>query len=1832
MPEFEDLRASLIEADRSADAARKDARTASIRAAGNDDGHLAAAARAAKERADAAARRRGDAFAAFEAFSDPRNVVARLDDGIPLLLLPLRVETRFKTIGGGPQGAAERHELWVRVYPDDCSVDTFDDVLSTAEVAAATRFWRETWRAGGVDAEARAAWSRLAGDYGAGRAGWIVQAFPPLNPGDKPTRLPATDIVLVLAAADLPAAAARPPLSAYWTAAWKANGNVSRLTQARNDLVAALGGAAAADAAIAAHVPFNLADPPQPNRTHATTSVIVAWLELPAETGEERVGWRRAPTAAALPERFVLTCHAGGQDQIQVIGKPVAQPLYVGPDPLAPKEDQITPQDGKLNIPEPLKWMFDFDTAVAAGMGFRVPLTVEQAARGFDRIVVLGVRLRASADDGRKDFEELLRGHSFSRSGFELLAQGSPTNNAEDAPSAYSRRDDPNLAYDDVLGPAKFDVKGDPLEKRDGQVFAERLGLDPASLMHARGADGRDAIEAQAMNMALAPGTLGYMAGTLMSPVFEGWVDELSWFFGGYVSGRGAIPAIRIGAQPYGIIATTAFSRMSWLNEQRGEFFKRLVRNDRQWSFLQKLHRILGILEASWRTRANVVSHVGSGGDPHRALLDILGLHPASVELHTRAGKHLDEISSRGRLAAYRHGPSEKAKASAQRHAALQMLHSFGYSGVDPDILDLFFRAGQIKLRGPIVEAPPLSETQPLAEATPDHRNYVTWLADAAGASLDVLRRQEGFTGDKPPNALLFIMIHFALIRGFQDAGDRLRVESGLYAPAAIAALRREPKSVHLVATAQVSDSPWRRLYEPEQQITGRADVTVADYLIGVLPKRPSYAIDLADQIRAVQALAQTPTAKLERALFEHVDTLTYRFDAWRLGLVRWQLERMRLATIADQQAKQGLYLGAYGWLENVKPKPKPTAAPDLPPDLAEAFKDGPPLQLDSTNGGHLHAPSLNQAVTAAMLRAGEISNRTPGSPSAFSINLASERVRRAMSLLDGVRTGQTVGALLGYRFERALHDFGGVLELDDLIFAFRRAFPLTAGRLTPTQNPPPPADEAVEARNVVDGLALIQRASTPGNTTYPYGKPLPTLSGVETAAVEKTVRSLQDIFDAMADLILAESVHQTAQGAPDRVAAQLEVQGDFHPPPDPDVVRTPARGFALTCRVGLELDPAAAAAVADPPRVKAQPALNSWLATALPPLNTIACRAVWTPAGGAEQNTPLTLANLQLTPIDVLHILSDEGGSGLSELDDRVRRHVLGIAAPPRHDALIGIRYMDAAVGQMSVFAASALVKRLRGMVLGSRPLRAGDIALPSQGRGLDAVDHVVARPRVGDVVADLSDLRDSLDAAIAAAAPLLADPVANRAALIAGIDARIALVVERLVETSAYGGAGAGWGSIYDWRSERFSFLLKRMGELLTRWDDALDRAETALTGEAALPGAATPEDHVNLLRAAEREISSELAADTDPVALRAAVVVKKGIFITKRDAIRTTTLGAPSVGLAALLTRCEAVLPITAFDVQPLSFTDVEDSIVAYAEDLQNTLKAIRKSVDDRVTAGTGALTAHDAALDAPARLKALQGAAQSIFGEDFKLIPTFALPAGFAAEQGQAHAAFTSGALLAKARTALDDDNPLDTWFYGVARVRSKVRMLEDAVMLWEARGLTPGDLSALQLPHKPGAPWLALDFPKVDAPDGERLAYVAFARAGYDPSAARCGLLLDDWAETIPAIEADEPGPQHTTGVAFNFDRPSQEPPQAMLLLTPAQWDGAWSWDDVLQGVVDTFELARLRAVEPSQLDDSAFAQFLPATVTSVTTSGLSISANYALVNMDVHYVRTSDDG
>ena len=80
-----------------------------------------------------------------------------------------------------------------------------------------------------------------------------------------------------------------------------------------------------------------------------------------------------------------------------------------------------------------------------------------------------------------------------------------------------------------------------------------------------------------------------------------------------YVSGRGPLPAIRIAAQPYGILPVTAFSRIQWFPATGGCAI----------SFLASLYNLLRQLDADWANMSQNVAWVGKAGDPHQTLLDI---------------------------------------------------------------------------------------------------------------------------------------------------------------------------------------------------------------------------------------------------------------------------------------------------------------------------------------------------------------------------------------------------------------------------------------------------------------------------------------------------------------------------------------------------------------------------------------------------------------------------------------------------------------------------------------------------------------------------------------------------------------------------------------------------------------------------------------------------------------------------------------------------------------------------------------------------------------------------------------------------------------------------------------------------------------------------------------------------------------------------------------------------------------------------------------------------------------------------------------------------------
>ena len=146
------------------------------------------------------------------------------------------------------------------------------------------------------------------------------------------------------------------------------------------------------------------------------------------------------------------------------------------------------------------------------------------------------------------------------------------------------------------------------------------------------------------------------------------------------------------------------------------------------------------------------------------------------------------------------------------------------------------------------------------------------------------------------------------------------------------------------------------------------------------------------------------------RGLFaEHIDCCTYRLDAWKTGITAARLEEMRAS--GGEQGNTGIYLGAFAWLEDLRPNKAAPAPVALDAELAAVFQraNEAPLKHDPANAGYIHAPSLNHAATAAILKNAYRVNASPANPDAMAVNLSSDRVRRAMDILEGIRNGQTL-------------------------------------------------------------------------------------------------------------------------------------------------------------------------------------------------------------------------------------------------------------------------------------------------------------------------------------------------------------------------------------------------------------------------------------------------------------------------------------------------------------------------------------------------------------------------------------------------------------------------------------------------------------------------------------------------------------------------------------------------------------------------------------------------------------------------------------------------------
>lgn len=1043
--------------------------------------------------------------------------------------------------------------------------------------------------------------------------------------------------------------------------------------------------------------------------------------------------WSRAPRTTVLPDKFVVMLYEGDTLVQEIVGAQVPDELFTGPDPLE-ADAAFTEKDNKLLFGETFDWMSDFPKAVTLGLGFKIPITAQQAVNGFSKVLVMGLSLSSSADETCQAVETLIDNHHYSPKGFSLVRTGTPTNNTDESGSGYTRNDQFNdLSY--------FVETGDPLftdgDDTDGRYLADALGIEYAPLQYVFNSDATDRLEAAAMNTALYPATLGYYFDTLMKPVLSEAVQEtLRAFFIERVSGRGPLSAIRVGNQPYGMLLTSNFSQWQWSKE---EFSYNLV-------FLNKLQEVLQHYHGIWLSLLGQLNYVGKPGtqsDPGAVLMDVLGLQPGSVSFSQRIGystdylRNLDDFKYGGRYY------NDLRQSFDSKNNVLNFLRPLGYTQTDsnglpvvPQLLRILYQHYDTKLdANNLIDAVPLSETELIRyydEAV--KQNYLDWLAQAQ--SIDALEKQDFGTGVKAPNALLYLKLRRALLLQLHKSSVNWLLANNIDVTPTL-----EVANFYNIRP-EISLTKWETMKaKVAVAVPGHPDNSkpVADYLLttGKSQVEAAYLNQMRD---ALKTLAGLPTARLERCLTEHLDTCTYRLDAWQSAMFGLRLEHLRnppLVGVRDEGGQtprsKGIYLGAYAWVEDLKPGAPPQLVRGGIPDKLMPANDEP-LYEYATNGGFVHAPSLNQASAAAVLRCGYLSDAQTTQPDRMAVNLSSERIRCALFILQGIRNGQTLEALLGYQFERGLHDAASaditLIRLNEYIYDFRDKYPLEQHYLKQQGS-----DEAVESippAAVVNGVRL---AEATGDVPYGASGAVTSASAAEQQAIRQEKDRLSDSLDAVKDLLQSESVYQLVQGNFDRAAAVVNALQESNIPPELDIINTPrSRQFTFTQRVTLHfdiLDPDAPASnpwapIAMSPRARVEPGLNAWLGKMLGQPNDLYCRVAQLDAdGNASGSEDISIDKLALQPIDLVYLIGEELNTGAaqagmenrtsaSELESRIAWYY---REKNNLDDTIAVRieFLQPA-DKPTLGKRLPYLRMLKGVITDARPLHAQDYDPPSK------------------------------------------------------------------------------------------------------------------------------------------------------------------------------------------------------------------------------------------------------------------------------------------------------------------------------------------------------------------------------------------------------------------------------------------------------------------------------------------------------------------------------------
>lgn len=1049
-----------------------------------------------------------------------------------------------------------------------------------------------------------------------------------------------------------------------------------------------------------------------------------AWGALIARIGVPRATWiaqliadhkqpgsrltrmSRPMHARLLPDRWVAFADLpNGTTLVERAPHPVREPLETGPD------------DGGM------QWMRDFDAALAAGMALTIPLPPDTTE--IRRLVVLGVRGTLDEKSGAEELQKLFVAHQYTR-GLELLDAGVPTNSVPGERAHYNSR--PEL--EDVFQHERLRILVGggtsplcrPNDESNGTRLAQALGLPVSTFAFVRGAGGNAHRTGARVRSVLVRAVRRRLEALFDGILDAGMIDSALAHAIEWVDPLGSFAALRVGAQPYGIFPV----------QIQGE------RTPVPGHFPDDMRPLLDKLRADyWEPAVASLDRVGKpGADPGATLVGFLHQDAVAREIAFRPGFGPQLSTQFVRQLA----PNDAAALAATKAALANLLTGLGaVNAPAAPLLNVMLQPYAVPLTAPVVE------DSELANNSPQRAEH--YLELVAG---DRLHELAAGTYVEKPNALLFTLARLATLEA-ADIEARELIQIG--DPNANTS-RWEDENVPSISLDWYG-TVVRRL---EAQVT----LMYNDPNFGPMPNTSAMWVHLSstgihggrlgswrDLLRALKIARP---AMLEEALRGALGIFAHRLDAWITSLATVDLmTRVR----AQPQFETGINIGAWGVVEDLKLAPRKTLGADT--------------YTDPANGGYIHAPSAAHGAAAAVLRSIHLAHSAAGHGEAFSIDLSSERVRRALELLEGVRAGQPLGALIGYRIERKLKDEG----VPQHIATFRKAAPVVANKLTTSAEPV----EMIAANNTVDGLLLIEKAGYDGKARADVATlwnnaalgALPTDLD-ELSAIARVLDHAQDLADAVSDALLAEGVYQAVQGSPLRAGATVDsASGAPVPPTELDIARTPRTGIGITHRVMMLLGAQQLGADADDwamtSRANAEPRIEALARALLPVPSSIGIRVLFRDADGEEvESRDTTLgelhtlvtdeqAVLKLGAIDLVAQADPHDTPHRSSLEVRLAALAQAAFADASHTGLIELQFARADDWDTTRFGfveTLEIARSLRDLIGQGRALVPKDF---TQVAAIGAITENTAElaRRLSDARAGLSRVRSSLASALA-------------------------------------------------------------------------------------------------------------------------------------------------------------------------------------------------------------------------------------------------------------------------------------------------------------------------------------------------------------------------------------------------------------------------------------------------------------------------------------------------